>query len=89
MSPPPHPVSFAELMALERIDANTFKSLHPAYQLRLTPIPGGPIGASVPQVRAYGGHVYAQAMLAASRTVKEGFVVHVREHPCSVFPRLL
>ena len=57
-------ISFTKLMALKRLDEWTFQSLHPAYS------PGG-------FMRAYGGHVYAQAAIAAGRTVKPGFVLHV------------
>jgi hypothetical protein len=42
-----------------------FRSTYPGYA------PGG-------FTRAFGGHVYAQTCVAASRTVKPGFVVHVR-----------
>jgi hypothetical protein len=64
---------FKTLMGLRKLDDWTFESTHPAYS------PGG-------FTRAYGGHVYAQAVLAAARTVKKGFVVHV----CAcVFPLYL
>ena len=71
---------FAELMALRRADDGpppaaggaaappTFLSRRPAYS------PGG-------FTRAFGGHVYAQAALAAARTVRPGFVLHVRLPP--------
>jgi acyl-CoA thioesterase len=58
--------SFVKLMALETIGDgkdNTFMSKMPAW------VPAGPA--------AYGGHVYAQAVWAASQTVKAGFVAHV------------
>jgi len=62
-------VSFTELMALERIDATTFRSIARPYA------PGN-------GNRAFGGHVYAQAVYAAAQTVGEGFLVHVcRCHP--------
>lgn len=57
-------VPFTELMALERIDDNTFLSIAKPWS------PGN-------GNRAYGGHVYAQAAYAASQTVGKGFVVHV------------
>ena len=57
-------ISFTELMGLKRLDEWMFQSIHPAYS------PGG-------FMRAYGGHVYAQAALAAARTLKPGFVLHV------------
>lgn len=45
----------------------TFSSIHPAYS------PGN-------IERAFGGHVYAQAVVAASKTVAEGFALHVGSH---------
>ena len=57
-------VSFTGLMALDRIDSNTFRSIARPYA------PGN-------GNRAFGGHVYAQAAYAAAQTVGEGFVVHV------------
>jgi acyl-CoA thioesterase II len=57
-------VPFAELMRLEKIDENTFRSTVSAYAPT-----GGENGA-------YGGHVYSQSVWAAAQTVKEGFVVH-------------
>lgn len=56
--------SFVELMALAKINANTYESGFPAFS------PGG-------FTRAYGGHCYAQAPWAAAQTVKKGFVLHV------------
>lgn len=68
---PPHPGNiyrpFAELMQLETIDRETFRSVHPPYA------PGGPVGPG----RSYGAHVYAQAAWAASQTVEKGFILHV------------
>lgn len=52
------------LFQLTRLDEWTFRSAFPAYS------PGN-------FTRAFGGHVYAQAALAAGRTVKGGFCVHV------------
>ena len=60
-------VSFMELMKLETINDRTFRSATRAFQ------PGGKLHTS----RTFGGHVYAQAVLAAARTVKQGFLVHV------------
>ncbi|KAK5239434.1 hypothetical protein LTR16_011934, partial [Cryomyces antarcticus] len=54
---------FTELMRLDKIDEHTFRSTAMAFA------PGG--GNS-----AYGGHVYSQAVWAASHTVKDGFTVH-------------
>jgi len=53
-----------DLFALVRINDNHFESKAPAYS------PGG-------FKRAYGGHVFAQSGYAASKTVREGFVIHV------------
>jgi len=65
-------VPFTEVMALERLDDQTFRSCGPAYMT------GGPERPN----SAYGGHVYAQAALAAGRTVASGMVVHVCEWHC-------
>ena len=68
---PPHPGNvyrpFAELMQLETIDGDTFRSIAPPFA------PGGPVGVG----RSYGAHVYAQAAYAASKTVDKGFLLHV------------
>jgi acyl-CoA thioesterase len=56
-------LSFVNLMALDAIGDNTFMSKTPAW------LPAGAV--------TYGGHVYAQAVWAASQTVQDGFVVHV------------
>ena len=61
-------MSFTELMALERIDATTFRSIARPYA------PGN--GNT-----AFGGHVYAQAVYAAAQTVGKGFLVHVCRCP--------
>lgn len=62
------PVSFVELMALGVLDntegVQTFISRTPPFH------PGA--GS------AFGGHVFAQSVWAASHTVDEGMVVHVR-----------
>lgn len=58
-------------MALKQLDATTFKSTAGA--------PGGVtmIKDGVERPRAFGGHVYAQAIYAASKTVDPIFVIHV------------
>jgi acyl-CoA thioesterase len=64
-------LSFVKLMRLERLEAKrkeeaplaTFMSVNPPFE------PG--FGS------AYGGHVYAQSVRAASLTVVEGMVIHV------------
>lgn len=61
------PISFRQLMALKRRAGesfDTFESLTPAWP-------------PAPFKRAFGGHVYAQAVYAASKTVDKGQVVHV------------
>lgn len=67
---PPHDgnqfLPLKELMALEKIDESTFRSI-------ALPFSPGSFG------RAYGGHVYAQAVWAAAQTVAKGFIVHVRD----------
>lgn len=50
-------------MALKQTEEDTFESLMPAW-------------APAPFRRAFGGHVYAQSVFAASKTVGTGFVVH-------------
>jgi acyl-CoA thioesterase len=72
------PCSFAILMALEKVDENTFRSLTAAFE------PGGGVFERPPGMppRAFGGHVYAQAVWAAAQTVggndgKGAWVVHV------------
>ncbi|GAB7357861.1 hypothetical protein MBLNU230_g0032t1 [Neophaeotheca triangularis] len=70
--PPPEDgnqyLPFADLMELEKINEVTYRS---------TALPFSPGGQAPGGVkRAYGGHVYAQAVWAAAQTVGEGFVVH-------------
>jgi hypothetical protein len=67
------PISFRRLMALRQIGRDTFASLKAAWP---------PTALK----RAFGGHVYAQAMYAASRTVEKGMVVHVRPKDLSLSP---
>lgn len=66
------PITWAKQMSLEKVNGTTFKSLI-----------GTPYASFVnrngePRPRAYGGHVYAQAAYAASKTVPAGFIIHVR-----------
>ncbi|GAB7339204.1 hypothetical protein MBLNU457_5863t1 [Dothideomycetes sp. NU457] len=65
--PPPHDgneyLPFIDMIALEKINNDTFRS-------RAMPFSPGGSG------RAYGGHVYAQAVWAAAQTVAKGFIVH-------------
>jgi acyl-CoA thioesterase len=58
------PVSWRRLMLLKKTDDDVFESLTPAWP-------------PAPFKRAFGGHVYAQAVYAASKTVDQGMVVHV------------
>ena len=67
MAPPRHGngyFPFVDLIALEKVDETTYRS---------TSLPFSPSGSG----RAYGGHVYAQAVWAAAKTVEAGFVIHV------------
>lgn len=69
---------FIDMIALEKINNNTFRSKALAFS------PGG-------SGRAYGGHVFCQAIWAAAHTVDSGFVIHVRiSYPsCIPFNTLL
>ena len=67
------PMTFIDLMSLQTLNMEEdgqgkerFMSVSPSFS------PDGGAGA------AFGGHVYAQAVWAASQTVGEGMVVHVR-----------
>lgn len=71
MAPSATSLPFTELMALDRVGENTFHSRAKPY--------GPGLGET-----AFGGHVYAQAVYAASQTVAKGFVVHVCR--CSTTP---
>jgi hypothetical protein len=67
------PITWAKQMSLEKVNDTTFKSLS-----------GTPFASFVnrngeQRPRAYGGHSYAQAAYAASKTVPEGFIIHVQE----------
>ncbi|KIW06380.1 acyl-CoA thioesterase II [Verruconis gallopava] len=62
--------TWAEQMALEQIGPSKFRSLN-----------GTPFGAyskvrGQMRPRAFGGHVYAQAVYAASKTVAKGMMIH-------------
>lgn len=66
------PLMFTDLMSLlplyssqHESETQKFMSVNPSF------CPDGGSGA------AFGGHVYAQAVWAAARTVGEGMVVHV------------
>ena len=58
------PMSFKRLMALERVKEGVFRSIAPAWP------PGD-------GTTTFGGHVYAQAAYAASKTVGKGLHLHV------------
>lgn len=74
--PPPNDgneyLPFVDMIALEKINSVTYRS-------KALPFSPGASG------RAYGGHVYAQAVWAAAHTVPEGYVIHV----CMLFVDLL
>ncbi|KIV93603.1 acyl-CoA thioesterase II [Exophiala mesophila] len=57
------PISWKKLMALRETGKDTFESLTPAWP-------------PAPFKRTFGGHVYAQAVYAASKTISPGFFVH-------------
>lgn len=57
-------IPFTELVALEKIEAGTYRSKELAF---------APAGGN----RTYGGHVYMQSCYAASQTVGKDFVLHV------------
>jgi acyl-CoA thioesterase len=71
--------SFVELMALERLQdtevphSNTNEP-EKIERFRSLAVPYPPGHGN----RSFGGHVYAQSAYAASKTVANGFVVHVR-----------
>ena len=58
-------IPFTQLVALDKIDENTYRSKALAF---------APAGGN----RTYGGHVYMQACYAAAQTVGKEFVLHVR-----------
>jgi hypothetical protein len=58
------PVSMRRLMALESLGHDTYRSITPAW---------APGNGTI----AFGGHVYAQAAYAASKTVSRGMTIHV------------
>jgi acyl-CoA thioesterase len=62
-------ISFVELMSLERLKGHSGNQKDP-YISRVPAFNPG-FGS------AFGGHVFAQAVWAASQTVNEGMVVHV------------
>ncbi|OJJ49829.1 hypothetical protein ASPZODRAFT_89357 [Penicilliopsis zonata CBS 506.65] len=76
----PSPAAFAELMSLERLDDvevsmdpdshNHVKEKIEIFRSKAMPYPPGNGG------RAFGGHVYAQAAYAASKTVERGLVIN-------------
>lgn len=57
-------IPFTQLIALEQISRNTYRSKALAF---------GPAGGN----RTYGGHVYMQACYAAAQTVPGDMVLHV------------
>lgn len=73
------PHSFVELMSLQRL-GDTFVSYPDSIEpekierFRSLAIPYNPGQGT----RSFGGHVYAQSAYAASKTVGQGLVIHVR-----------
>ncbi|OGE55928.1 hypothetical protein PENARI_c003G08483 [Penicillium arizonense] len=74
---PASPHSFVELMALERLETTYISSEDSAgpdkierFRSLAAPFPPGE------GTRSFGGHVYAQAAYAASKTVERGLVIH-------------
>ncbi|TID18882.1 Thioesterase/thiol ester dehydrase-isomerase [Venturia nashicola] len=67
---PETPVTWAKQMSLEKVNETTFKSLTGT----LFAVFVNRNGESRP--RAFGGHVYAQAVYAASKTVPGDFIIH-------------
>ena len=63
-------IPFTQLIALEKLSSNTYKSTALAF---------GPAGAN----RTYGGHVYMQACYAAAQTIPKDMVLHVSIGTCS------
>ncbi|KAF4535051.1 Thioesterase/thiol ester dehydrase-isomerase [Lasiodiplodia theobromae] len=61
---------FAELMAVKRLDENTFRSI-----AKPCPNVTKPINGTMHHT-TFGGHVYAQSAWAAAQTVGEGFLIH-------------
>jgi acyl-CoA thioesterase len=72
---PATPRDVADQLALERIGHNKFRSMKGA------PFGPGVVRNGEPRPRAFGGHVYAQAAYAASKTVSNEYFIHV----CSVY----
>ena len=64
-------IPFTQLIALEKLGANTFRSIALAY---------GPAKGN----RTYGGHVYMQACYAAAQTVPKDMVLHVSMAVCPI-----
>ena len=75
---PPPRYPWAKLMALKRLDVGP-ESINngngPGYEMFQGLI--GPVFPAESKI-AFGGHAYAQAAYAASKTVMKGFVLHVR-----------
>jgi hypothetical protein len=74
MAEPPSVQTFVNLMAIEALSEGKDENVKRYMSKRPSFNPGG--GS------AYGGHVFAQAVWAASQDVKEGLVVHVWA-PCN------
>ena len=71
--PPPHDgneyLPFVDLIKLQKINDLAYRSIALPFS------PGGQLSDAI--LRAYGGHVYAQAAWAACQTVEKGFLLYV------------
>ena len=72
---PTQPISFSRLMAFKPLGDDRFSSLTPAW-------------STGEGTAAFGGHVFAQSMWVASKTVADGMVVHVSHHLSTSRPAL-
>ena len=68
---PNNPRPWAHQMKLEKLSATIFRSTMGA-------LSGGHASKNGEmRPRAFGGHVFAQAAYAASKTIDKGFIIHV------------
>lgn len=77
------PANFVDLIDLEKINEATYRSTTEAFA------PGGALIQAISEEqlkRAFGGHLYAQAVWAAAHTVETGFVVHVCMYSLTAYP---
>lgn len=76
---PPPGYPWAKLMALRRLESGLESPSATAGGIKSELFQGliGPVFPAESKI-AFGGHAYAQAAYAASKTVNKGFVLHVR-----------